>query len=82
MYIDLPTACGIVGASIFVTVYFANLRGWLQSTDWRYPAANMAGALLILVSLIQEWNLPSVLIEAFWAAISLYGVIRNLRRSA
>ena len=80
MHIDSYTACGILGAGIFVAVYFSNLQGWLLSSDWRYPAANMAGALLILVSLFDEWNLPSVMIEVFWAAISLYGVLRNLRQ--
>ncbi|HEX2939632.1 MAG TPA: hypothetical protein VHO91_01200 [Rhodopila sp.] len=79
MHFDPYTACGILGAGVFVVVYFCNLRGWLVSSDWRYPAANMAGALLILVSLFEEWNLPSVMIEVFWTIISLYGVVRNLR---
>ena len=49
-------------------------------TDWRFPVANLAGALLLLVSLYDAWNLPSVVIETFWALISLYGLIRNRRR--
>ena len=32
-----------------------------------------------LISLYDAWNLPSVVIETFWAAISLYGMIRNRR---
>jgi hypothetical protein len=48
--------------------------------DWRFPAANLAGALLLLVSLYDQWNLPSVVIECFWAAISLYGLSRARRR--
>jgi hypothetical protein len=72
--------CGLFGAGIIVVAYFASLQGWLASADWRFPAANLAGSLLILVSLYDAWNLPSVAIEWFWAAISMYGVVRNLRR--
>ncbi len=77
---DPYTACGIVGAGCFVAAYFASVQGWVAVTDWRFPAANLAGALLLLVSLYDAWNLPSVVIETFWALISLYGLIRNRRR--
>jgi len=80
--IDPFTAAGIVGTAIIVAAYFANQQDWLSSRDWRFPAANLAGALLILASFTTGWNLPSVVIELFWAAISLYGLIRSLRRSA
>ena len=77
MQLDLFRATGLVGAAIFVVAYFANQARWLSSHDWRFPAANLAGALLILVSLFAEWNLPSVVIEAFWAAISVYGLVNR-----
>jgi hypothetical protein len=70
-------AIGLVGAAIFVVAYFANQARRLDSRDWRFPAANLAGALLILISLFGEWNLPSVVIEAFWAAISVYGLLNR-----
>jgi hypothetical protein len=61
--------------------FFANQQGWLSASDWRYSLVNLAGALLILISLYAEWNLPSAVIEAFWAAISLYGLWRARRIS-
>jgi ABC-type molybdate transport system permease subunit len=70
-------AIGLFGAAIYVVAYFANQARRLKSEDWRFPAANLAGALLILVSLSAEWNLPSVVIEAFWAAISVYGLVNR-----
>ncbi len=70
-------AIGLVGAAIFVVAYFANQARWLSAHDWRFPAANLAGSLLILVSLFDEWNLPSVVIEVFWAAISVYGLLNR-----
>ena len=78
---DLYTACGFMGAIVLMAAYFSNLRGWLESQGWRFPAANVAGSAMILVSLYHQWNLPSVVIECFWAAISLYGLVRNLRRA-
>jgi hypothetical protein len=77
MELYISRAIGLVGAAIFVVVYFANQARRLDSRDWRFPAANLAGALLILVSLFGEWNLPSVVIEAFWAAISVYGLVNR-----
>jgi len=70
---------GFAGAAVFVAVYFANQQRWLSSEDWRYPFANLIGAVLILVSLVFEWNFPSVVIEIFWAVISLYGMAKSLR---
>ncbi len=70
---------GIVGSALIVIAYFLNQRGQPHSTDWRFPGLNLVGALLILFSLWFAWNLPSVLIEAFWVAISLYGLARPLR---
>jgi O-antigen ligase len=79
MYLDMYRAAGLIGAAVFVAAYLANQARWLSSEDWRFPAANLAGALLILISLFAEWNLPSVVIEGFWAAISLYGLVNRPR---
>ncbi len=76
------TAFGFIGAGVLMLAYFSNLRGGLASNDWRFPAANAAGSGMILISLYHQWNLPSVIIECFWAAISLYGLVLNLRRRA
>jgi hypothetical protein len=69
---------GVGGALIAVIAYFLNQQRWLRSEDWRFPAANLAAASLILVSLCFEWNFPSVVIEVFWAAISLWGLFKAL----
>ncbi|MBN8929407.1 MAG: hypothetical protein BGO51_07925 [Rhodospirillales bacterium 69-11] len=80
MPLDLPTLIGFAGAGLLMVAYFASQQGWLRADDWRFPAGNLAGSSLILVSLMSAWNLPSVVIEGFWAAISLYGLVRSLRR--
>jgi hypothetical protein len=58
MALALYRAIGLFGAAIYVVAYFANQARWLKAEDWRFPAANLAGALLILVSLSAEWTCP------------------------
>src|SRR3954452_17794908 len=69
---------GFLGAAIIVIAYLAVQQRWLNALDWRFPAANAAGSLLILVSLWFEWNFPSVVIEVFWVLISFLGLVRSL----
>jgi hypothetical protein len=78
--VELNTDAGFVGVAVIVVAYFANQQRWLSSEDWRFPAANLVGSLLILASLWTAWNAPSVVIEVIWAAISLYGLSRRLGR--
>ena len=69
---------GFAGAGLMIAAYFANQQRWLPSDDWRFPCLNLVGSALILVSLYFEWNFPSVVIELFWLAISLWGLGRSL----
>ncbi len=73
---------GYIGAGLIILAYFLNQNGRLASEDWRFPALNLAGSVLVLVSLTTNLNLPSVVIEVFWLSISVYGIwrIRRLRR--
>jgi hypothetical protein len=78
MKLPIYDLAGFIGAAIIVTAYLAVQQRWLNALDWRFPAANAAGSLLILVSLWFEWNFPSVVIEVFWALISFLGLMRSL----
>ena len=80
MGFDIFAAVGLIGTAVLIVAYFANQHGSLPAEDWRFPAANLAGSLLIAVSLYTAWNLPSAVIEAFWAAISVYGLARRRKR--
>src|SRR4051794_4711185 len=78
MKLPIYELAGFVGAVIIIVAYLAVTQRWLNALDWRFPAANVSGSLLILVSLWFEWNFPSVVIEIFWALISLVGLVRSL----
>lgn len=70
---------GYVGTALIVGSYFLNQAGRLTSDDWRYPSLNLLGSLLMIVSLQFSMNWPSLAIELFWTAISLFGLWRSLR---
>ncbi len=70
---------GCFGAACLLIAYLFNQAGWLKSDDWRFPAINLAGSALVVVSLYYHFNLPSVVIEVFWSSISVYGIRKSLR---
>lgn len=77
MAFDALTIAGVVGSGLIVGAYFANQQGWLRAENWQYSLANLVGTLLILLSLISAWNLPSFIINGFWALISVYGLTKH-----
>jgi hypothetical protein len=77
MVIDPFSLVGIVGTVIIVAAYFTTQQGWLAAEDWQYPLANLVGSIMMLISLITAWNLPAAIMEGFWTAISVYGLVRN-----
>jgi hypothetical protein len=75
----VSTYGGYLGAAIVAAAYSLNQMDRLKSQDWRFPATNLCGSLLVMCSLIWHLNTPSLVIEVFWSSISIYGIHRNLR---
>lgn len=74
---------GNLGVLLILLSYLLLQLGRVRPDGLRFSLANGAGALLILISLIQEFNLSAFLIEAAWLFISAGGVLRYaLRRRA
>lgn len=71
---------GLIGVFLILVAYFLLQVEKLSSDDLRYPILNLCGALLILISLTHTFNLASFVIEICWVAISIYGVVKILRR--
>ena len=70
---------GLSGTAIVITAFFLNQQGKLASDSPRYALSNLIGAILILISLSAAWNLSAVVVELFWAAISIWGLYRGWR---
>jgi hypothetical protein len=73
---------GVIGVGTIIAAYFLLLRGRLKADSVRYYVLNCLGSIGIIISLTQNWNLSAFLIEFFWCAISIMGIIKFLRRKA
>ncbi len=51
----------------------------MNSDDLAFPVLNLAGSILIVYSLLQNFNLASMLIESFWILISMIGIVQFFR---
>lgn len=71
-----PDALGVVGVLCILIAYAGATANKLDPA--RAPALllNLAGALLILVSLYFDFNLSAVLMEGAWAAVAIVGLVR------
>lgn len=72
---------GFAGVGIIVTTYMLSQLGRMDVNRPFYPAVNAAGALMVLFSLYFRPNPPSIVIESFWLAISLVGLVRALMKT-
>ncbi|MEX0367259.1 MAG: hypothetical protein AB3N22_14380 [Ruegeria sp.] len=77
--LTLADAVGSFGALIVVAAYFATQMRIMNSEDLAFPVLNLLGSVLIVYSLLQNFNLASMLIESFWIAISLLGIVQHVR---
>jgi hypothetical protein len=69
---------GNIGIICFLSAYFLLQKGRLPPTGLGYLGLNLAGSILLMVSLVFDWNLPAFLLEAAWALISIYGIYRHI----
>ncbi|MFN2100421.1 CBU_0592 family membrane protein [Altererythrobacter sp. MF3-039] len=76
--LDVATLVGFVGMACIIGAYF-----YLTWKDDPNPfilhGTNLAGAALLTVSLLVHTNLPSLVLEAFWAAIAIWGLAKAFR---
>ncbi|WP_170786337.1 CBU_0592 family membrane protein [Ruegeria lacuscaerulensis] len=77
--LTLADAIGSFGALVVVAAYFATQMRMMNSDDLAFPILNLAGSILIVYSLLENFNLASMLIETFWILISLIGIVQFFR---
>jgi hypothetical protein len=69
---------GNIGIVCFLGAYFLLQNGKITPTGLPYLGANLAGSILLMISLLFHWNLPAFLLEAAWALISIYGIYKHI----
>ena len=78
---DIYTAIGFVGMACIVAAY-AYLTWQKHPNPWVLHGTNLAGAVLLAISLLVHINWPSLILEGFWSAIAIYGLIKAARSRA
>jgi multidrug transporter EmrE-like cation transporter len=70
---------GNVGVIVLMITYLMLQLNKLRSDGLAYSVLNAAGASLIVVSLVYDFNLSALLMEVFWVLISFVGIFRYFR---
>ncbi len=79
MELSLPDLIGISGVVLIVVAYTLLQLEKMDPKDLSFSVLNTLGALLIIVSLLFDWNLASFLMEFIWLIISLYGILKYFK---
>jgi predicted membrane protein len=69
---------GFIGVLLIVIAYLLLQLNKLPSSSPSYSLMNAAGALLVIISLIFDFNFSAFVVEVFWFLISLFGIWRSL----
>ena len=72
---------GLFGMACIVLAYYLIETGGMNRDDIKYYWLNLSGACLLVLSLLINFNLGSFVIEIFWIAISILGMIRLNKKS-
>lgn len=68
---------GFLGMVCVVIAFNQTVSGKWDSQGTRFNTVNLIGAICLLLSLLIHFNLGSFVIEIFWIAISLKGLMRS-----
>ncbi|MEO0032856.1 MAG: hypothetical protein RIS94_2614 [Pseudomonadota bacterium] len=78
----LANICGFIGMGCIIFAYAYGTRK-TPANPFVQHGVNLAGAALLTVSLLVNMNPASFVLEFFWAAIAIWGLVRAFReRSA
>ncbi|QGN55592.1 hypothetical protein [Novosphingobium sp. Gsoil 351] len=75
---DWANIIGLMGSAIFIAAFaYANAAARLDKV--MFNVANLIGAVLLLASLWVHFNLAAFVLEAAWAVIAAWGLVKALR---
>ncbi len=72
---------GNIGVALILIAYLLLQLKRIKSEQLLYSFMNGIGAILIIVSLIFDFNLSAFIIEFFWLLISIFGIFRTIAPS-
>ncbi|MFN2530603.1 MAG: hypothetical protein ABR555_04820 [Pyrinomonadaceae bacterium] len=82
MHYGFPDLIGNIGVLLLVVAYLLLQLNRLSSASLTYSLLNIAGAGLIILSLLSDFNFSALLMEVFWVLVSFIGIYRYFRMKA
>ena len=73
---DIYTAIGLFGVATYLVIYTCLQLGLVSGQSYLYAAVIILGAGSILVSLVENFHLPTAVIQTAFILISLVGMLR------
>ncbi len=77
---SLGDVVGLVGAGLMLLAYALSQAKRLDLHGVTALSMNLVGAALVLLSLIQKFNLAAFLLEGAWGLVALAGLVRLVVR--
>ncbi len=77
---DIFQLIGLLGMICIVAAYFLLQIGRINSETLAYQTINLIGAILLIISLLEHFNLGSFLIEVFWIFITFFGFYKIYKK--
>ena len=72
----LSDGAGLIGVVMMLIAYAGAQAGRLDPVKAPALAINLLGASLVMLSLLPKFNLSAFLMEAAWAVIAAWGLVR------
>ena len=75
---ETANAIGFAGMACIIFAY-AYITGRARPNPFVQHGVNLLGAGLLTISLLVNMNPPSLVLEGFWAAIAIWGLVKAVR---
>ena len=79
---SLADVAGLAGVLLILLAYAGAQTGRLEPRAAPALVMNLAGASMIMASLAERFNLAAFLMEAAWALVALFGLVRLAMKRA
>jgi len=76
----VSNAVGLCGVLLYIVAYAGVQTHRLDGNNWVYSLLNGLAAGCILVSLFNDFNLPSAIVNGLFGLFSVVGILRRLRK--
>jgi hypothetical protein len=72
----VPDLAGLVGVLLILSAYALGQLERLKMDALPALLMNLGGAALVMISLLFKFNLSAFLMEAAWALVALFGLVK------